>query len=83
MRARRGAWGRAWLEGHPNRIEHAIGELKVPVWSLLKRSIRGTHVHVSPKHLTKYLGEFEQEFLTSKPIKVYHPSWSASFSVWG
>lgn len=28
-------------------------------WSLLKRSIRGTHVHVSPKHLTKYLGEFE------------------------
>ena len=28
-------------------------------WSLLKRSIRGTHVHVSRKHLTKYLGEFE------------------------
>ncbi len=28
-------------------------------WSLLKRSIRGTHVHVSAKHLAKYLGEFE------------------------
>jgi hypothetical protein len=28
-------------------------------WSLLKRSIRGTHVHVSRKHLAKYLGEFE------------------------
>jgi transposase-like protein/predicted RNA-binding Zn-ribbon protein involved in translation (DUF1610 family) len=28
-------------------------------WSMLKRSIRGTHVHVSPKHLSKYLGEFE------------------------
>jgi transposase len=28
-------------------------------WSLLKRLIRGTHVHVSRKHLAKYLGEFE------------------------
>ena len=28
-------------------------------WSILKRSIQGTHVHVSRKHLSKYLGEFE------------------------
>lgn len=28
-------------------------------WSMLKRGIRGTHIHVSPKHLSKYLGEFE------------------------
>ena len=28
-------------------------------WSLLKRSILGTHIHVSKKHLAKYLGEFE------------------------
>ncbi|MCP4780982.1 MAG: IS1595 family transposase [Hyphomicrobium sp.] len=28
-------------------------------WSLIKRSIRGTHVHVSAQHLPKYLGEFE------------------------
>jgi transposase len=28
-------------------------------WSQLKRSIRGTHVHVSKKHMPKYLGEFE------------------------
>lgn len=27
-------------------------------WSLLKRSIRGTHVHVSPKHMWKYICEF-------------------------
>lgn len=27
-------------------------------WSIIKRSIRGTHVHVSKKHLPKYLGEF-------------------------
>ena len=28
-------------------------------WSLLKRSIRGTHVQVSRQHLPKYLAEFE------------------------
>jgi transposase-like protein len=28
-------------------------------WNILKRGIRGTHIHVSPKHLSKYLGEFE------------------------
>jgi transposase-like protein len=27
-------------------------------WSQLKRSIRGTHVHVSSKHLWKYVSEF-------------------------
>lgn len=27
-------------------------------WSLLKRAIRGTHTHVSPKHLWKYVCEF-------------------------
>jgi hypothetical protein len=25
----------------------------------LKRGINGTHIHVSAKHLQKYLGEFE------------------------
>lgn len=28
-------------------------------WSMIKRSINGTHVHVSKKHMQKYLGEFE------------------------
>lgn len=28
-------------------------------WSLLKRSIKGTHIHVSKKHLQNYLVEFE------------------------
>ncbi len=28
-------------------------------WSLLKRSILSTHIHVSRKHLPKYLGEFD------------------------
>ena len=29
------------------------------VWSALKRGINGTYIHVSPKHLPKYLAEFE------------------------
>ncbi len=28
-------------------------------WAALKRGINGTHIHVSAKHLPKYLGEFE------------------------
>jgi len=42
-----------WVAGkhHTNSIEG--------FWSQLKRSINGTHVHVSGKHLAKYLGEFE------------------------
>lgn len=28
-------------------------------WGALKRAINGTHIHVSGKHLPKYLGEFE------------------------
>ena len=28
-------------------------------WAQLKRGINGTHIHVSGKHLAKYLGEFE------------------------
>ena len=31
-------------------------------WARLRLSIRGTHVHVSPKHLQKYLREFEYRY---------------------
>ena len=31
-------------------------------WSRLKNSIKGTHVHVSKKHLDKYLAEFEYRY---------------------
>jgi transposase-like protein/predicted RNA-binding Zn-ribbon protein involved in translation (DUF1610 family) len=31
-------------------------------WAMLKRSIRGTHIHVSAHHLPKYLGEFEYRY---------------------
>ena len=45
-----------WVNGntHVNTLEG--------FWSQLKRSISGTHVHVSKKHLAKYLGEFEFRF---------------------
>lgn len=31
-------------------------------WAFLKRGINGTHIHVSGKHLSKYLGEFEYRY---------------------
>ena len=42
-----------WVSGgsHVNGIEG--------FWARLKLSIRGTHIHVSRKHLGKYLKEFE------------------------
>tara|TARA_R110002072_G_scaffold97995_2_gene215740 strand:- start:24196 stop:25059 length:864 start_codon:yes stop_codon:yes gene_type:complete len=45
-----------WKNGvhHTNSIEG--------YWSRIKNSIRGTHVHVSGKHLQKYLGEFEYRY---------------------
>lgn len=50
------------------RVNHKIGQYAVDgctvnriegFWSMLKRGINGTHIHVSAKHLPKYLGEFE------------------------
>ena len=46
--------------------EYARGDVHVngleAFWSMLKRSIRGTHIHVSPRYLSKYLGEFEYRY---------------------
>lgn len=52
-----------------NRVNHNAGQYVSKsgshvqsiegFWSQLKRGINGTHVHVSRKHLWKYLGEFE------------------------
>jgi transposase len=38
-------------DAHTNTIES--------FWSMLRRSINGTYIHVSKKHLQKYLWEFE------------------------
>lgn len=46
--------------------EYARGDVHVNTlegyWSQLKRSIRGTHVHVSGKHLWKYVSEFSYRY---------------------
>ena len=51
------------------RVNHSKGEYVGPggvstntlegFWGNLQRAIYGTHIHVSAKHLPKYLGEFE------------------------
>ena len=41
-------------ENHVNSVEG--------IWARLKLSIRGTHVHVSGKHLQKYVKEFEYRY---------------------
>jgi transposase-like protein/predicted RNA-binding Zn-ribbon protein involved in translation (DUF1610 family) len=41
-------------------------------WSQIKRSIRGTHIHVSKKHMAKYLGEFEYRYnMRSNPSLMF------------
>jgi len=55
-----------WVRGdvHVNSLEG--------FWSILKRSIKGTHVHVSRKHLPKYLGEFEFRYnLRKNPTAMF------------
>ncbi len=51
-----------------SRVNHKAGEYVANgctvngiegFWAMLKRGIYGTHIHVSGKHLPKYLGEFE------------------------
>ena len=64
------AYETLWRHGyrHPS-VNHHAGEYVTPAgthvqtiegfWAMLKRGINGTHIHVSQKHLPKYLGEFE------------------------
>ena len=42
-------------------------------WARLKLSIRGTHVHVSAKHLQKYVKEFEYRYnMRRNPGRMFH-----------
>jgi len=62
-----------WVVGphHTNTIES--------FWSRLKNSIRGTHIHVSAKHLLKYLGEFEFRHNMRKQPEMMFPRLLLSF----
>ena len=54
------------------KVSHKRGEYAKPCgagvnaiegfWAQLKRGINGTHIHVSGRHLWKYLGEFEYRY---------------------
>lgn len=48
-------------------------------WSQIKRSIRGTHIHVSPKHMSKYLGEFEYRYNMRKSPELMFSRLLAAF----
>jgi transposase len=47
-------------DAHTNTIES--------FWAILKRGIAGTHIWVSPKHLPKYLSEFEFRYNLRKQL---------------
>ncbi|MCH9011437.1 MAG: IS1595 family transposase [Proteobacteria bacterium] len=56
-----------WVKGihHVNSIEG--------YWSRLKNSIKGTHVHVSSKHLWKYVSEFSYRYnMRKQPALMFH-----------
>ena len=48
-------------------------------WSQIKRSIKGTHVHVSKQHMEKYLGEFEFRYNLRKTPDIMFSHLLASF----
>jgi transposase len=56
-----------WAAGdtHVNTLE--------AFWSMLKRSIRGTHIHISARYLPKYLGEFEYRYNLRKTPEQMFP----------
>ncbi len=62
-----------WVRGkvHTNTIE--------AFWLMVKRTIEGTHVWVSPKHLPKYLGEIEFRWNLRKRPDLMFPVLLASF----
>lgn len=62
-----------WVKGvhHTNGIEG--------YWSHLKNSLSSTHIHVSRKHLQKYLGEFEFRFNSRQNPEQMFPELISSF----
>lgn len=62
-----------WVRGetHTNNIE--------AFWRMVKRTIEGTHIWVSPKHLPKYLGEIEYRWNLRKQEHLMMPLLLASF----
>jgi transposase len=70
-------------------VDHKAGQYATPCgkgvnsiegfWSQLKRGINGTHIHVSGKHLPKYLGEFEYRWNMRQVPHLMLPRLMSSF----
>ncbi len=57
--------------------EYARGEVHTNTiegyWSRLKNSIKGTHIHVSERHLPKYVGEFSYRYnMRKQPQEMFN-----------
>jgi len=48
-------------------------------WAHLKKGIASTHIHVSPKHLDKYVGEFNFRFNGRQNPRAMFPALVSSF----
>ena len=80
------------IQGYTHRtVDHSAGEYVRGAshtntiegfWSQLKRSISGTHVHVSAKHMAKYLGEFEYRYNMREEAHLMFPHLLASFGIY-
>lgn len=78
-----------WRHGYDaSRINHQSGEYVrgerhtntiEGVWSILKRSITGTYIHISSKHLDKYLAEIEYRYNMRKNPAAMFPRLLLSF----
>jgi transposase-like protein len=83
------AYRNLYLKGYDHqRVNHSAGEYVrgnvhtnslEGFWSMIKRSIRGTHIHVSGKHLDKYLVEFEYRYNMRKAPELMFPRLLAAF----
>lgn len=77
-----------WRGYRHHTVNHSAGEYaRGPVhvnslegfWSRFKNSVRGTHIHVSGKHLSSYLGEFEFRWNLRKHPELMFPKLLLSF----
>ena len=84
----RSYWGLGRIGFDHRTVNHGAGEYVSGnshvnsiegFWARLKLSIRGTHVHVSAKHLQKYVKEFEYRYNRRKRPEAIFGDLVASF----
>lgn len=78
-------WGYAHGRVQHGRKQYAKGIYHVNslegYWSRLKNSIRGTHVHISGKHMWKYVSEFSFRYNMRKQPSLMFPRLVEAFSL--